>query len=332
MGNQVDDIVKKFFQPEKLEVLKDELDKLKKEDLTEEELTSWFNFKGTIESQLGNHKSARAYFKEGCERFSDSSILQFNLGMELELIGEIENCKKRFESVKAQDVDSRILLTIARIHYLWNYYQEGLEILQPIFKTYYDLGIADDHFLIIRGLPTYSESFANLAVFAKLNNQSDLALRELENAKKSLHDYPFSFLEEKLDAFLTGDWSETLVKINKELEAVEEWQLTGFNKTLKAIIESRQLDSYKEAIKILDQLQIPENDYQWYYDVLLLLKAEAANRFNKFEIEEEYLQQFWMKQPMLFEPYHVFNFGLDEYQEKLKQKYKTRRKNAINND
>ena len=195
MGNQVDDIVKKFFQPEKLEVLKDELDKLKKEDLTEEELTSWFNFKGTIESQLGNHKSARAYFKEGCERFSDSSILQFNLGMELELIGEIENCKKRFESVKAQDVDSRILLTIARIHYLWNYYQEGLEILQPIFKTYYDLGIADDHFLIIRGLPTYSESFANIAVLSKLNNQSDLALRELENAKKSLHDYPFSFLE-----------------------------------------------------------------------------------------------------------------------------------------
>jgi tetratricopeptide (TPR) repeat protein len=332
MGNRVEDLVNELFQPGKLELLRDELDKLRKEKLREEELTSWFNFKGSIESQLGNHKLARDYFKEGCERYSDSSILQFNYGMELELIGEIENAKKRFECVKPQDVDSRILLTIARIYYLWDYYDEGLEKILPIFKVYYDLGIVDDHFLIIRGLPTYSESFANLAVFAKLKNQSDIALEELENAKKSLHDYPFTFLEEKLKAFLTGDWSETLKRIDKELEAVEEWQLTGYNKTLKATIESRHLERYKESIKVLNQIQIPENDYQWYYDVLLLLKAEAAKRFNKSDSEEEYLQQFWIKQPMLFEPYHVFNFGLDEYQEKLKRIYRSRRKESTNNE
>ena len=102
----------------------------------------------------------------------------------------------------------------------------------------------------------------------------------------------------------------------------------GFAHTLKALIESRAAKSFKEVIEILNTVKISENDYPWLYDVILVGKAEAANRFDKNAEEEDFLEEFWVKHPFLFEPSIVFKFGLDNYQEKLKKIYVAKKKGA----
>ena len=68
----------------------------------------------------------------------------------------------------------------------------------------------------------------------------------------------------------------------------------------------------------LSSVKITENDFPWLKDIVNLGKAETANRFNRNEDEEKYQKEFFEKQPLLFEPNHVFRFGLITYQEKLK--------------
>ena len=223
---------------------------------------------------------------------------------------------KYFKQVKSSSLEGRTILLIARLCYLWGFYSEGLSFLEPIFETYYELKIVDDHFLFMRGIPDFGEAFANKAVFAKLINKPKLIIDELEKAKTELQDYPFLILEENLSAFLTGDWVKVIKTIDKDEQSL------GFNPTLKALIESRLADAFESATTILENVKLTENDFHWLQDILLLGKAEAASRFNRKAEEKKYQDAFLKRQPMLFEPNHVFNFGLDEYQEKLKLIYK----------
>ncbi|MFX1237120.1 MAG: hypothetical protein ACFFAS_10870 [Promethearchaeota archaeon] len=115
---------------------------------------------------------------------------------------------------------------------------------------------------------------------------------------------------------------KNIKKIKKKSKKEQQY---GHSIVLKASLESKNLDSYENVIKMLDDVRIPEDDYQWYNDVILFLKAEASNRFDQKDMEEEYLKQFWIKQPYLFEPDHVFSLGLEKYQQKLKEHYRKKK-------
>ncbi|MFX1237121.1 MAG: hypothetical protein ACFFAS_10865 [Promethearchaeota archaeon] len=105
--------------------------------------------------------------------------------MSLELCGEIEKAHECFSKAKPSDMEPHTMLAIARMYYLWDYYMEGLKIIQPIFKDYYRLKDIDVHILIVNNYPTYDQTFGYLTVFAKLSDRPDIAFSELENAKKT---------------------------------------------------------------------------------------------------------------------------------------------------
>ena len=53
---------------------------------------------------------------------------------------------------------SNYTLVTARYAYLWGRPDKGAEYLQPIVDAYFDLGIVDDNFLYMRGMPFFSET------------------------------------------------------------------------------------------------------------------------------------------------------------------------------
>ena len=128
---------------------------------------------------------------------------------------------------------------------------------------------------------------------------------------------------------MSGDWTERIEGLKKELKQLKEHKSPlGYNLVLIALLRARQASSYDEAIQNLSSAIITENDFPWLKDIVNLGKAEAANRFNKNEDEQKYQKEFFEKQPLLFEPNHVFRFGLTEYQEKLKKIYQTMKRDS----
>jgi len=318
MGNRIQKLIDKYPYSDQDKILKSKLEKIKEKKLTDEELELWYSTRGTLDFDVGNFKGAKLIFEEGIKYFPESGNLNFNLGSTFENLGLRQNALSQFKKVKNESISPAALLYIAKTFYLWSEYEDALNIIQPIFNAYYEFGIVDDNFLSMRGFPFYSETFGYLAVFAKLLNKNDLAREELEKAKKNLIQDDFSFLDTNLEAFVTNDWTRILNDINSSLKNEDVDAIHGMSIVLRALIISRKVNSYEDSIKILDNTNLPEDTFSWLPDVLLLAKAEMANKYNNIDDENHYLNQFWEKQPSLFEPNHVFTFGLDEYQEKLK--------------
>ena len=88
---------------------------------------------------------------------------------------------------------------------------------------------------------------------------------------------------------------------------------------------SRKEKTYKEAVNHLNSINLKIDKNNWLNHLILFWKAETANK-HKNKQEKQLQEQFLEKQPLLFEPHHVFNFGLSEYQETLKKKYKKTKK------
>ena len=329
-ANKVQNIINLYYPYELFDLLKDKLNDIKEEALKSHELESLFDMKGVLEARFGEINRAIKIYKDACEKIPDSLNLNYKLALLLEKNGEMDTAFKYFSKVASDgELNVYITLTIVRLYYLWGYYTEGLELIQSILKVYYETGIIDDHLVSMRGYPFYSEIFANLAVFAKLTKNPNLAFEEIEKAKKDLKSYPFKRLEDELNPFISEDWTERTKALKKELKQLKEYQTPlGYNLVLQALIKTRQASSYDDAIQNFSSVKITEDDFPWLKDIINLGKAEAANRFNKNNDEQKYQTEFFKKQPLLFEPNHVFRFGLTEYQEKLKEIYQTMKRDS----
>jgi len=329
-ANKVQNIINLYYPYELFDLLKAKLNEIKEEDLKPIELESSLDMKGVLEARFGDINKAIKIYKEACEKIPDSLDLNYKLALLLEKNGEMDTAFKYFSKVASDgELNVYITLTIVRLYYLWGYYTEGLELIQSILKDYYEMGIIDDHLVSQRGYPFYAEIFANLAVFAKLTKNPNLAFEEIEKAKKELKSYPFERLEDELNPLMSEDWTERTEALKKELKQLKEHKSPlGYNLVLQALIKARQASSYDDAIQNLSLVKITEYDFPWLKDIINLGKAEAANRFNKNNDEQKYQTEFFKKQPLLFEPNHVFRFGLTEYQEKLKKIYHTKKRDS----
>ena len=328
--NKVQNIINLYYPYELFDLLKAKLNEIKEEDLKPIELESLFDMKGVLEARFGNINRAIKSYEDACEKIPDSLDLNYKLALLLEKNGEMDTAFKYFSKVALDgDLNVYITLTIVRLYYLWGYYTEGLELIQSILKDYYEMGIIDDHLVSQRGYPFYGEIFANLAVFAKLTKNLNLAFEEIEKAKKELKSYPFERLEYELNHLMSEDWTERTEALKKELKQLKEHKSPlGYNLVLQALIKARQASSYDDAIQYLSLVKITEYNFPWLKDIINFGKAEAANRFNKNDDEQKYQTEFFKKQPLLFEPNHVFRFGLTEYQEKLKKIYQTMKRDS----
>src|SRR6202022_1837407 len=117
----------------------------------------------------------------------------------------------------------------------------GQPAIQPIFDRYYELKIADDMFLYMRGLPMFDESFGYRATFAWLAGNLDPARAELARARSELSDLTVEDHELNLEATATGKWEPVLADLESRLSSLDARTPTGQLRMKRAVLRCRAL-------------------------------------------------------------------------------------------
>ena len=287
----------------------------------------WYRARGIVEFRTNQRDRAREIFEEGVRQFPASGWLNYGLGQEYEALGRIDDMAACFRHVRLEQVGSPTVLAIARYYYLWNRFELGQIVIQPIFARYYDLKIADDMFLYMRGLPMFDEAFGYRATFARLAGKVDQARWELARAKSELSDLDVDRLELDLEATASGKWGPVLADLERVLKSLDARTPTGQLKMKRAILRARVATTIEAAVAELDAVQVTSDDHAWLEDIQTLARAELFRRFQMPDREEAALSEFRPRQALLFEPNHAFHFGFIDYQETLKPHYQSHRNN-----
>jgi tetratricopeptide (TPR) repeat protein len=293
--------------------------------LTNGEQEMWFRARGIVEFRTNHRARAREIFEEGVGHFPTSGWLNYGLGQEYEAQGRIDEMAACFRLVRFEKVGSPTVLAMARYYYLWDRFELGQRAIQPIFDRYYDLKIADDMFLYMRGLPMFDEAFGYRATFARLAGKLDQARHELARARSELSDLTVEDHELNLDATATGKWETVLARLESLLRSVDALLPNGQLRMKRAVLRGRAAMTVEAAVADLDAVQLRPDDHAWLADIRTLARAELFHRFDMPDREQAALSEFWPRQAMLFEPNHAFNFGLIDYQETLKPHYQSQR-------
>jgi len=293
--------------------------------LADSEQELWYRARGIVEFHANHRARAREIFEEGVGRFPTSGWLNYGLGQEYEAQGRIDEMAACFRYVHLDRVGSPTVLAMARYYYLWNRFELGQRVIQSIFDRYYELKIADDMFLYMRGLPMFDESFGYRATFATLAGKLDQARYELERARSELSDLGVDRLELDLKATNTRNWGPVLADLESLLQSLDARMPTGRLRMKRAVLRVRAATTVEAAIAELDAVRLTASDHAWLEDIRTLARAEAYRRFTMEDREQAELAKFWLHQALLFEPNHAFNFGLIDYQETLKPHYQSQR-------
>ena len=81
-----------------------------------------------------------------------------------------------------------------------------------------------------------------------------------------------------------------------------------------------------EAKQLLESVTLGEHDRSWLEDIRLLALIGAARRARELRHGDPRVSEFFEHQPALFEPEHVFHFGLLDEQQAMKVLYRERRR------
>jgi hypothetical protein len=223
-----------------------------------------------------------------------------------------------FDEHKFPNLPASYAFAQARYAYLWNDFDRGLQYVEPILRAHFDLKIADDTFLYIRGMPFFSQTWAYLAAFYELKGDLGLAVQLTKDAKHKLTDYDVSHHQRLLTAVRSSDYSQFIAELRRG---------TAYERTRAAVLLAQHQPTPEESHRTLDDVQLTDDDFPWLADILLLERAEIAHR-HALSTEDDLLAQFLGREAMLFEPDHAFNFRLLPYQETLKERYQRSRRPA----
>jgi tetratricopeptide (TPR) repeat protein len=311
----VEELANGLFRQGKVADLESELDKLDRTDLSESELESWYYFRGVVAFRRRNRPLAMLRFKEAHEAFPKSAEIAFSLGQEYEGVGDVDSMFKLFDSALFPNISARYALMQSRYSYLWGELQRAVFYIQPILDAHFRLGIADDTFLWMRGMPFFTQTWAYMAAFAELTGDFGSLEALTEKAVSDLECNP-TYLTDFLSCMKQNDFSR--------YEAYPDCG-TGYERTRAAVIHAQRQEEYPKAQEILESVKLAEDDFPWLNDILLLARCEAAHRFDP-KAEAELVDRFLLRQQLLFEPDNAVNFRLLEYQELLKPIYQARRR------
>ena len=301
------------------------LDQMDRRRLGNGEQEMWYWARGIVEFRTNQRARATEIFEEGVRSFPTSGWLNYGLGQEYEGQGRIDEMAACFRHVRLEQVGSPTVLAMARYYYLWNRFELGQIVIQPIFDRYYQLKGADDMFLYMRGLPMFDESFGYRATFARMAGKLDHARLELARARSELSDLDVDHLELDLEATRTGKWEPVLADLESRLKALDARTPTGQLRMKRAVLRCRAKGSVGAALAELDAVHLTPDDHAWLADIRTLARAEQFRRFQLPDREQAALAEFWPRQALLFEPNHAFNFGFLDYQETLKPHYQSHR-------
>jgi len=317
-SNRVEELANGLAKRGKAADLETELDKLDPADFSESELESWYHMRGIAAFARRDRPLAMSRLIEAYERFPNSAAIAFSLGQEYEYVGNHESMFDVFDRAVFPKLPARHALWQSRYAYLWGDLKRAVSYVEPVLEAHFQLGIADDTFLWIRGMPFFSETWAFTAAFAELMGDLDGLDVMTQRAASELKDIDVSYLADFVLCMKTKDFSRYEVFLNRG---------TGYERTRAAVIHALRQSKYSEAQETLASVKLAENEFPWLADILLLAICEAAHRCEP-SAESELLERFFGRQALLFEPHHAVNFRLLEYQELLKPIYQARRRAA----
>ncbi|HXM52726.1 MAG TPA: hypothetical protein VN913_05540 [Candidatus Binatus sp.] len=313
------------------------LDRMDRRRLADGEQEMWYRARGIVEFRTNQRARAREIFEEGVRQFPTSGWLNYGLGQEYEAQGRIDEMAACFRHVRLERVGSPTMLAMARYYYLWSRFELGQLVIQPIFNRYYELKIADDMFLHMRGLPMFDESFGYRATFARMAGKLDQARYELARARSELSDLTVERYELYLEATATGNWKPVLADLESLLKSLDARTPTGPLRMKRAVLRCRALGNtpppsgegrvraIEAALAELGAVQLTPEDHAWLEDIRTLARAELFHHFEMPDREQAALSEFLPRQALLFEPNHAFYFGFLDYQETLKPHYQSHR-------
>lgn len=318
-SNRVEELANELAGQGKAGDMETELDKLNRADFSESELESWYHIRGITAFARGDRPLAMARFVEAHERFPNSATIAFSLGQEYEYVGNPQLMFDLFDRAVFPRIPPRHALWQSRFAYLWGDLKRAVSYVEPVLEAHFQLGIADDTFLWIRGMPFFSETWAFMAAFAELMGDLDGLDAMTRRAASELKDIDVSFLADFLSCMKLKDFSRYEAFLNRG---------TGYERTRAAVIHAMRQNEYAEARRILASVRLADNEFPWLADILLLARCEVAHRCEP-DGEAELLEKYFQRQALLFEPHHAVNFRLLAYQELLKPMYQARRRAAM---
>lgn len=328
--NVIENIIDKYANVGDFNSIIRELDSLELDTLTNDLLEDWYFFRGVSEMRLNNRDKALTIFETGFEKIHTSQRLAFSIGQEYEYKGDKNNATKYFTEVKYSHQTAEFYNRIIQYFYLWGKYDQGIKMTQPILETIYGLGIIDDTFLHIRELPFFSQIYPVKIVFSYL--KSDFVDQdEFNRYKEKFGADELEQTENLIKALVNNDYEPILASTQTVLDRIRNDKFpSAFQELQIALFQNKTENNLDNGFKKIDAIIIGENDFPWLNDVKTLGKAELAGRLGDKQKENELLEKYFETQLLMFEPFISFDFGLVDYQEKIKSLCIERKENFEN--
>lgn len=201
-----------------------------------------------------------------------------------------------------------------------------MHFLDPIRAAYFQLGIADDHFVYVRGLPFFGQTWSYILCFCTLRNEFAAIEDFTSKARERLSDYDFDHLTPTLRCYQTHSFQDKIEELERHLQDADQRFPQGYQRTQLACLRAVTLDDPVSADKCLSEVVLTDKDFRWLADVILIHRARLAEKMGNTEREALLVREFISNQPLLFEPDHAVNFAFLDYQEKLKHRYREMKK------
>ncbi|MCE0499031.1 MAG: hypothetical protein LV481_13915 [Methylacidiphilales bacterium] len=319
--NRVEELANKLHQERRGDEIESSLQKFDYKSLTDREKESWHHLMGIEAMRRGDKNLALKRFQEATQLFPESHTIRFSLAQEQLDRGEIEQAFRNFDLCLFPKLPARWALAQARYAYIWDFPERGMNCLRPIFKAYFDLKIADDHFLYIRGLPFFGQTWHYLVCFAWMKRDFSEAQQITNDSAAKLSDYDFEKHKSFLNCFLNSDFAPFAEKLRGLIQecSKQNWPVGIQSMQLAGLVADLEQD-FSTAERSIAAVQLTATDFPWLEDVRTILLAKLNHKHGRPD-EEKYKQQFLQKQKLLFEPDHAVAFFLLEYQELLKRDY-----------
>ena len=322
--NSIEEMVKVFFQSQKIEQLENELEKMDIKKLTSAEKESWYYNHAVIPLWTGNRDVAYRRLCEAKELYPKSEKIRFSLGQEYEYRAEINEMFSCFRNTRFPNISSSEVIMEAIYCYSWGNLEMAFSLVEQFIPIFLEVKILDTNFLYIRGLPLFERIWHHLVAYAKLLNDFSKTDEILKTIMSNCRDFDKESIETEYKLIKKGDYKKIYQKVykNGKLALYSE----EYSNLKDAIYESNVIRNYDKAIERLEQVKANPLVKHSIYDLQLLAKCNLAHKFKK-PIEAEYQDNFLDRVMVLFDPATCLDFTLLEYQEVIKPKYQERRKN-----
>jgi hypothetical protein len=323
-----DELANRLQREGRVADLEKELQKYSPADLSAKDRESYYHLWGITAFQRQDRAEAFRRFKLGFESCPDSQPLLFSIGQEHEHRREVDRMFECFDRCSFPTCSSAFMLAAARYAYLWNRPNKGTKYIRPIAEAYFKLGIADDHFVYVRGLPFFGQTWTYLVAFAALQGGFSETDDYLNRAAQKLSGYDFDPTRRFYDCVKKDDYAPAIADLEARLAKWDARFPSGYTRTQLAALKARSAKEAPSALLSLQNIPLAPNDFPWLADILTIHRAWAFRRGGDTEAEAAEVDRFLARQTMLFEPDHAVAFAFLPYQEYLKLRYQHRDANS----